>query len=265
MVPSPNRGGERSGNDESRRGWLGRGNGYHDSPASTPSRRCSAFVSDISDDIRRVFADDLDLFAADDDHDMMMPPPAQINGSAVQSIPASASASQLAWGGLSRSASGVDIKRRASQQKMKSLQREVDLALEYFHQETENELDHSDGDEYLDDHLGEKYQLVTSKGTIRGSGRSEECDDSFPGTALTSMATSMAMSADGTNYDIEFDDCQFVSLLSESETEATAKTCGELSMKHRTKSILSLPLSLLTSQALLGLCMARSRRSPSLS
>ena len=44
---------------------VGRGNGHRDSPGSTPSRRSSAHVSDISDDIRKAFADDLDLSAAD--------------------------------------------------------------------------------------------------------------------------------------------------------------------------------------------------------
>ena len=148
---------------------------------------------------------------------------------------------------LSRSKSGVDITRLASQQKMDDLQREVDLALEFFHQETDNELDHPDGDEYLEDHTG-RYQGV-KKGKIYGRGR-EESGDSFPGTARTSVATSMAtsMATSVNNYDNEFDDCQFVRLLSEPETESPI-TSGGLSMKHKTKSILSLPLSLLTSQA----------------
>lgn len=232
MLPSSNRGGERSGDESPRRRWLGLGNNV--SPGSPPTRGAD---SNISDDIRKLFADDCDLFFAD--------PPSPLT----DIVQSSASASQLTKErmNLSRSKSGVDITRRASQQKMEDLQREVDLALEFFHQETDNELDHPDGDEYLEDHTG-RYQGV-KKGKIYGRGR-EESGDSFPGTARTSVATSMAtsMATSVNNYDNEFDDCQFVRLLSEPETESPI-TSGGLSMKHKTKSILSLPLSLLTSQA----------------
>ena len=48
------------------------------------------------------------------------------------------------------------LQRHSSRQKMDDLQREVDLALEFFSQEEENELDHFDGDDYL--HRHGKYQ-----------------------------------------------------------------------------------------------------------
>jgi len=231
MSPSPNRGG--SEDESPRRRWLGLGNyGFPGSPLSTPTRGAA---SDISDAIRKLIADDCDLFFADDR------PPSPLTD-IVQSSASQLTKERLS---LSRSKSGVDITRRASQQKMEDLQREVDLALEFFHQETDNELDHPDGDEYLDDHTG-RYQGV-KKGRSRGC---EEFDDSFPGTARTSVATSMAtsMATSVDNDDNEFDDCQFAKLLLKPETE-TPRTSGGLSMKHKTKSILSLPLSLLTSQA----------------
>ena len=176
---------------------------------------------------------------------------------------------------------------RSSQQKLDNLQREVDMALEFFHQETEAELDEDfDGDDYLINRhtvTNEKkfsYQPVGGKtetlhcDTRRsccGSGSDDCCDgeDSFPGTAATSMATSVTTYADSDN--VEFDDCQFNKYLSLPEQASspcgstttrqnslssepsTPKISGSsatgLSLKkHKTKSIIQLPLSLIPSQ-----------------
>ena len=175
---------------------------------------------------------------------------------------------------------------RSSQQKLENLQREVDMALEFFHQETEAELDEDfDGDDYLlnrhtatNNEKKFSYQPVGGKkeplhGDTRrscGSGSDECCDgeDSFPGTAATSMATSVTTYADSDN--VEFDDCQFNKYLSlpedtssspcgsttttrQSSEPSTPKISGSsatgLSLKkHKTKSIIQLPLSLIPSQ-----------------
>jgi len=134
---------------------------------------------------------------------------------------------------------------------MKNLQRDVDRALEYFSQETENELDGDyDGDDYLNCHT-EKYQPV-GKGKAR-CGRtvsSDECDGSSPGTAATSMATSVFTDDDN---EFQFDGFSKLSSFS-AEPQAsrmasgTPSSPGGLSLKHKTKSILQLPLSLLQSQ-----------------
>lgn len=175
---------------------------------------------------------------------------------------------------------------RSSQQKLEILQREVDMALEFFHQETEAELDEVfDGDDYLmNRHTastnekfsyqpvgGKKEPLHCDARRSCGSGSDECCDgdDSFPGTVATSMATSVTTYADSEN--VEFDDCQFNKYLSlpeqasspngssstrqnsSSSEPSTPKISGSsttgLSLKkHKTKSIIQLPLSLIPSQ-----------------
>ena len=134
---------------------------------------------------------------------------------------------------------------------MQHLQREVDLALEYFSRETEHELDDFDGDEYLKQ--PEKYQRV---------GGDDERSD---GTAATSLANSIV-----TEYDNECSgDWHNMNSLSLSEQSSTVSdqqmptrpllgapvaaavapaASGSLSLQHKTKSILSLPLMLLPSR-----------------
>lgn len=238
MVPSPNRGGG-EGAESPLRWWLDFGMGT--TPlVPNPTRRVSV-ASSISEDIRMNFADDRDLFSSDD----LRTPHLQ------ESVHPLESASLLMIEpspSLSRGTSSVDITRRASQQRLKNLQREVDQALEFFHQETENELgSDSDGDEYLNGH--EKFQenvvrrrIISNDSECNGNGHA-------PTSMATSVTTSMAAS-DDTNFDNEFDDCDFAKFVSQSETEAPTIISGDLSLKHRTKSFVSLPLSLLTSEAM---------------
>lgn len=145
------------------------------------------------------------------------------------------------------------LQRHSSRQKMDDLQREVDLALEFFSQEEENELDHFIGDDYLHRHgkyqRGEKVQFHGGRPCS-----SDECDDSFPGTAATSMVTSVF-----TDDHTEFSDCHTKLLPfaeqsspSESEPQMPRISGAGLSLKHRTKSMMSLPLSLLPSQTALN-------------
>jgi hypothetical protein len=151
---------------------------------------------------------------------------------------------------LSRNASGVDIAltRRASQHRLRDLQREVDEALEFFHQETENELDsNSDGDEYLNGH--DKYQQQEHNNNMGGQhriiSRGSECD------IATSMTTSMATSDDANYYD-DFDGRQLTKFSLETETSNASNMIFDdlSSMKHKTRSFVSLPPSLLTSEAM---------------
>ena len=207
-----------------RRPWLGFG--IESTPnAATPS---------IADDIRMNFAYDEDLF----------PSP---------SVPLESSHTQ----NLSRNASGVDIalRRRASQHRLRDLQREVDEALEFFHQETENELDsNSDGDEYLNGHdkfqkqehnnMGRQHRIISGGSECDGSGNTSP-------SIATSMTTSLATSDDANYYD-EFDGRQSTKFSLETETSnASTMIFDEFSsMKHKTRSFVSLPLSLLTSEAM---------------
>ena len=218
-----------------RRSWLGFGisNGESTPNVATPS---------IADDIRMNFADDEDLFHS---------PPFQSSNTSRQLTETSRS--------LSGSASGVDIAltRRASQHRLRDLQREVDEALEFFHQETENELDsNSDGDEYLNGH--DKYEQQEHNNNNMGRqqriiSRGSECDGSgntSPSIA-TSMTTSMATSDDANYYD-DFDGRQSTKFSLETETSNASNIIFDdlSSMKHKTRSFASLPLSLLTSEAM---------------
>lgn len=146
---------------------------------------------------------------------------------------------------------------------MDNLQREVDMALEYFSQETEAGLDdvfddaRHGGDEYL--HSGSspsfpgKYPRIDPEKIMARFGRLSSCDEcdnsSLPGTAATSMATSVVT----TEYDAEFGDCHFGKFLGEPPSSPSEPSnnspSGGLSLKHKTKSIVSFPLSLIPSQA----------------
>ena len=117
--------------------------------------------------------------------------------------------------------SSCNTSRRSSLAPMENLQREVDLALEIFTNEN------SDEDELLENH----YFTSIDKASIRFE--SEE-SGSCPGTATTSLATSC---------DYDLNDCP--------GTSPTLLSDGGLSLKHRTKSILSLPMSLLPSKPLM--------------
>ena len=199
-----------------RRPWLGFG--IESTPnAATPS---------IADDIRMNFAYDEDLF----------PSP---------SVPLESSHTQ----NLSRNASGVDIalRRRASQHRLRDLQREVDEALEFFHQETENELDsNSDGDEYLNGHdkfqkqehnnMGRQHRIISGGSECDGSGNTSP-------SIATSMTTSLATLDDANYYD-EFDGRQSTKFSLETETSNASTMIFDQfsSMKHKTRSFVSLPL-----------------------
>lgn len=239
-------------------GWLS-GLGLSrlvDSPGSL-SRRGSVLSqrnAAIADDIRN----DQELFFADDEPQLLSLPPSpshhhdmvicdgQTNCHPIESQRHSETTSSVGFG----------LPRHSSQQKMQNLQRKVDRALEYFSQETENELDGDyDGDDYLLTRHGhaEKYQPV-GKVRCRGRQRLSSCDD----TAATSMATSSVL----TDHDSEFQSGGFSKLLSLSEQSSsmsvepqaprmasgTPASAGGLSLKHKTKSIIQLPLSLLQSR-----------------
>jgi len=263
MSPSPSRieGTDRvdgcGGGDEGGVGpllWLGGLGSGSGSPAvgspivvGSPSRRQSA----IADDIRN----DRGLFFADD----QPPPPLSLPPSACvhqkKTMMASSSLHGRGHGGdpvmdpqgrQSQSSMTTVVKglsrRHSSQQKMDDLQRQVDLALEFFSQETENELDDFDGDDYLTNNRHVKLSRVDKVARFHD-------DESFPGTATT-MATSV--------FTDDSNDCfsdVHTKLLSYSEQSSpmevldpqTAGAAG-LSLKHKTKSIISFPLSLLPSQ-----------------
>ena len=212
-----------------RRPWLGFG--IESTPnAATPS---------IADDIRMNFAYDEDLF----------PSPSVPLESSHTSSHQLTDTSQT----LSRSASGVDIalRRRASQHRLRDLQREVDEALEFFHQETENELDsNSDGDEYLNGHdkfqkqehnnMGRQHRIISGGSECDGSGNTSP-------SIATSMTTSLATLDDANYYD-EFDGRQSTKFSLETETSNASTMIFD--EEHTTRSFVSLPLSLLTSEAM---------------
>ena len=133
------------------------------------------------------------------------------------------------------SAYGSVSSRRSSISKipMENLQREVDLALEMFTQEN------SDDDELLENNHGFHF---TDKGDRRFHSEESDC---YPGTATTSLATSC---------DYDFSDCPSAKFNVEQDVDQTPHRSngGGLSLKHRTKSILSLPLSLLPSKPLMN-------------
>lgn len=297
MVPSPNQQDVYSSNynddDNNNRqlkgGWLS-GLGLQNASSSSLSMRGAgrSSLSKISssqrisntNDIISAIANDQDLFFADDEPMDKISHYSRAEGACrmgrmMLSSKCTAQQQRPIESQQPRRSSTVGMPSRSSQHKMEVLQREVDLALEMFQQETENELDDDteDGDGYLanchtserQQHLHQQYQNTQSSSS--GSG-SDECDgdDSFPGTAATSMATSVT-----TDYDaIEYGDCQFNKFLSLGSEYSSTTTSPEepqtprmsnsilagnspkLSLKHKTKSILQLPLSLIPSQTALN-------------
>lgn len=249
--------------------WL-RGGGAsssHLSSASTHQR--AAAPAAIVDDIRN----DRELFFADDEPMPMLSSspvtrPSSVSGPSLarpRHYPSNGGAQNASFASIEshsqrrrQSASAVGgLTRRTSHQKMTSLQREVDMALEYFSQETEDGLDDADcdyGDAYLNRHALNRHASATNAGKLllsEGGGGSSDTS-SMPGTAALSMATSVVTDCEG-----EFGDFQS-KLISYSDrgssgastptSAATPGPGGLMSLQHKTKSILSLPLSLLSSQ-----------------
>lgn len=115
---------------------------------------------------------------------------------------------------------------RRSSIPMDNLQREVDMALEMF------TCENSDDEDELLENNHQNFSIE------KGPRFESEESGSYPGTASTSLATSC-------DYDLS--DC------CGSKVEADVEQPFEgLSLKHRTKSILSLPLSLLPSKPLMN-------------
>ena len=299
MVPSPNQqdvynnyNDDDNNNRQLKGGWLsglGLQNTRDSSSSSLIMRGNRTSLSRISssqrisntNDIISAIANDQDLFFADDDpmdrisHHSSSEGACRMGHMMLSSKCTSQQQKSTTYRPIEsqqprRSSNALGMPSRSSQHKMEVLQREVDLALEMFQQETENELDDDteDGDRYLANcHTSKRRQYQnTIQSSSSGSG-SDECDgdDSFPGTAATSMATSVT-----TDYDaIEYGDCQFnkfLSLGSEYSSTTTspeepqtprmsnsiASNSPKLSLKHKTKSILQLPLSLIPSQTALN-------------
>jgi len=300
MVPSPNQGNvysnyndDDNNNRQLKGGWLsGLGlQNTRDSSSSLRMRGNRTSLSRISssqrisntNDIISAIANDQDLFFADDEpmdrisHQSSAEGACRMGHMMLSSKCSAQQQKSTTYRPIDsqqprRSSNALGMPSRSSQHKMEVLQREVDLALEMFQQETENELDDEDGDGYLANcHTSKRQQQLqqyqNTQSSSSGSG-SDECDgdDSFPGTAATSMATSVT-----TDYDaIEYGDCQFNKFLSlGSEYSSSTATSPEepqtprisnsiasnspkLSLKHKTKSILQLPLSLIPSQTALN-------------
>ena len=243
------------------RGWLS-GIGIRSSsslPASSSTssptlqlqysqRRASA----IADDIRN---DHHNLFFRDDES----PPPAATYPSMSTTVGLNSGGGGTTHYRLRESSSTTDLgfglPRRSSQEKLEYLQRDVDLALEYFHQETENELDEIDGDEYLThrnrDNNYPRMETTDHRCHDYGS-YGDEYDDSLPETDATSNSTSVGSNSNHRNEPMS--DANFCS--------APSAGIRGLSMQHRTKSIISLPLSLLQSQSALNALGAEDDASP---
>lgn len=134
--------------------------------------------------------------------------------------------------------SSVPASRRSSQTAIADLQREVDMALEFFSQEADNS---SDDDHNMNDEV--QYLPIHKSGGVRfhTSGVSD-CDDSYPSTAATSLSPS-------DDFDNDTDNGQNQPIPSHHHPSTPVRVGGGgLSLKHRTKSLISLPLSLLPSQ-----------------
>ena len=287
MVPSPNQQDYSNYNDDDNKnrqlkgGWLS-GLGLQNTSSSSLRMRGTGrtSLSKISssqrisntNDIISAIANDQDLFFADDEPMDRISHHSSAEGACRMGhmMLSSKCTAQQQESQQPRRSSAVGMPSRSSQHKMEVLQREVDLALEMFQQETENELDDDteDGDGYLANcHTSKRQQYQQNTQSSSSGSGSDECDgdDSFPGTAATSMATSVT-----TDYDaIEYGDCQFnkfLSLGSEYSSTTTspeepqtprmsnsiASNSPKLSLKHKTKSILQLPLSLIPSQTALN-------------
>ncbi len=134
-----------------------------------------------------------------------------------------------------RGSSSVPVSLRSSQQEaIEDLQREVDMALEFFSQEADNTSD----DDYMSNEV--QYLPIHKGGGVRFnmSSGSGDCDDSYPSTAATSLSPSDDFDNDTDNGHSQLIPSQFPS---------TPTNGVGLSLKHRTKSLISLPLSLLPS------------------
>ena len=157
----------------------------------------------------------------------------------------------------------------ASQHKMENLQREVDLALEFFQAETLDDEFDSDNDDELANCHPEKYQRLhdyQKKSCNNSSSGSDDCCDDR--TAATSMATSVTTEYDfsptPTNECSDYQFNKFPSLHSEPSSpvgcdsnSAEPQTpmmsaTSSLTLKHKTKSIMQLSLSLIPSQTALN-------------
>lgn len=225
------------------------------SPHSPRSRICprsrrSSRKSDVLDDIKN----DQDLFFGDDRLDESSPDDIDLLSSAAASSINSMTLyptlshkqqtrilSAVGSAVSSRRSSFAGASRLISKVSMENLQRQVDMALEFFTQENSD-----DDDELLEnDHSRRVSFQFSGKTTIRFN--SEE-SDSYPGTASTSLATSC---------DFDFSDCPSAKVVDSIEQHVDQSAHGSgagggLSLKHRTKSILSLPLSLLPSKPLMN-------------
>ena len=131
-----------------------------------------------------------------------------------------------------QTSAGVPASRRNSQDAIVDLQREVDMALEFFSQEAAGSSDD------ISMACESQYKPINKDSGVRFS--NSDCDDSYPSTAATSLSPS-------DDYDTETDNGQSQSILSLPPTAT-----GGLSLKHKAKSLLSLPLSLLPSQTALN-------------
>lgn len=190
------------------------------SPKSSPH-----IVDDIRSDNELMFADD-DI---DQPPEMSLPPSAAESPGTPPVNPLHEPPSHQRGG-----SSSVPASRRSSQHAIEKLQREVDMALEFFSQEAVD----SNEDDYMTNEV--LYQPIHKGDGVRfnmsGSG---DCDDSYPSTAATSLSPS-----DDFDNDTDYDQSQ----PAPSTPVKVGGGGGGLSLKHKTKSLLSLPLSLLPSR-----------------
>lgn len=190
------------------------------SPTSSPH-----IVDDIRNDNELMFADDLNLSQAPE---------------VTPHQPAAEAAKTLLNQPPSHRHGGngsVPTSRRCSQKEaIADLQREVDMALEFFSQEA----DICSDDDYMSNEV--QYLPIHKDGGVRFnvSGGSGDCDDSYPSTAATSLSPS-------DDFDNDTDNGQSQPIPSQYPSTPTPVKVG-LSLKHRTKSLISLPLSLLPSE-----------------
>lgn len=174
----------------------------------------------IADDIRS----DNELMFEDDAEGALLPPSSSAMGGDASSRTTPAAMS-------SASSSSKPASRRSSQRAIEDLQREVDMALEFFSHEA---VDDFSGDDYMTNEEGFFQPIHKGEGVSGGGG---ECNHSYTSTAATSLSPS-----DDYGDDTDYHSQQTTS------TPIVMGGGGGLSLKHKTKSLLSLPLSLLPSQ-----------------
>ena len=228
------------------------------SPSYLSMRRCShCSSSKMSNSIIDEIRNDDELFFGDDDD--MEPPTSTAsldNLSFPPSLDSSVCNGQSSYSIHPRRQStlGSSPSRRSSHKgsllskmSMENLQREVDMALDFFSQETlDDPLENcEDDEEFLND------EVFLPLETVKVRFHSEE-SDSLPGTASTSLATASDCGDFGDFHSNKFmtslDRGMHSGNLSSSPPQTPRKSGSNgLSYKHRTKSILSLPLSLLPS------------------